>query len=288
MSAVEIRSLARRLARSAVRWALRYRPEPPAPADVEDEIQYEQPRLVAHNTGLIATGLRKTIKQLDVVRDVDIKVNRGEVVGLLGPNGAGKTTTFYLLTGLVAADRGRIMLDGIDVTKLPLYRRARMGLGYLPQEPSVFRGLNVEQNLIALLEVSEPDRETRLEIVDDLLKEFNIERLRKASTLALSGGERRRVEIARALTSRPHILLLDEPLTGMDPIVISELKDLILQLRNRGIGILVTDHNVREMLTMVDRAYIIHDGAVLTAGTPGDIVANEDVRRVFLGHRFNL
>ncbi len=264
------------------------RPGGPPPAEGPNREGYGQPRLVADNDGLVATDLNKTIKRLEIVRGVDISVNRGEIVGLLGPNGAGKTTTFYLLTGLVNADRGTIMLDGVDVTKLPLYRRARMGLGYLPQEPSVFRGLSVEQNLLALLEVTEPDRQTRMEIVDELLEEFNIVRVRKASTVALSGGERRRVEIARALTTRPHILLLDEPLTGMDPIAIGELKELILQLRDRGIGVLMTDHNVREMLTMVDRAYIIHDGAVLTTGAPGDIVSNDDVRRVFLGHRFRL
>ncbi|MCP4330388.1 MAG: LPS export ABC transporter ATP-binding protein [Alphaproteobacteria bacterium] len=247
-----------------------------------------QPRLVADNTGLVATGLSKTIKRLEIVRDVDISIGRGEIVGLLGPNGAGKTTTFYLLTGLIPANRGTIVLDGIDVTDLPLYRRARMGLGYLPQESSVFRGLSVEENLLALLEVTEPDREARQTIADELLEEFGISRVRHAAAIALSGGERRRVEIARALTTRPNILLLDEPLTGIDPIAIGELKDLILQLRDRGIGVLVTDHNVREMLTMVDRAYIIHNGAVLAAGVPGDIVSNEDVRRVFLGHRFRL
>jgi len=249
---------------------------------------YAQPHLVADNTGLAGNGLCKTIKRREVVRDVEITVNRGEIVGLLGPNGAGKTTTFYMLTGMLRPDHGSILLDGNDVTRLPFYRRARLGLGYLAQEASVFRGLSVEQNLLALLEVSEPDRETRAAMVEELLDEFGITRLRKASAMTLSGGERRRVEIARALTTRPHILLLDEPLTGIDPIAIGELKDLIVQLRERGIGVLVTDHNVREMLTMVDRAYIIHDGSVLTTGAPDDIVANEDVRRVFLGHRFRL
>jgi lipopolysaccharide export system ATP-binding protein len=233
-------------------------------------------------------GLSKTIKRREVVRNIDLTVSRGEIVGLLGPNGAGKTTTFYMLTGMLRPDHGSILLDGNDVTRLPFYRRARMGLGYLAQEASVFRGLSVEQNLLALLEVTERNRETRAAMVEELLEEFGIKRLRNASAMTLSGGERRRVEIARALTTRPHILLLDEPLTGIDPIAIGELKDLIIQLRERGIGVLVTDHNVREMLTMVDRAYIIHDGAVLTAGAPGDIVANEDVRRVFLGHRFRL
>jgi lipopolysaccharide export system ATP-binding protein len=250
--------------------------------------EFTQPHLVADNTGLAGNGLSKTIKRREVVRNIDVTVSRGEIVGLLGPNGAGKTTTFYMLTGMLRPDHGSILLDGNDVTRLPFYRRARMGLGYLAQEASVFRGLSVEQNLLALLEVTERNRETRAAMVEELLEEFGIKRLRNASAMTLSGGERRRVEIARALTTRPHILLLDEPLTGIDPIAIGELKDLIIQLRERGIGVLVTDHNVREMLTMVDRAYIIHDGTVLTAGAPGDIVANEDVRRVFLGHRFRL
>ncbi len=249
---------------------------------------FAPPHLVTDNTGLAGLGLYKTIKRRTIVSDIDITVNRGEIVGLLGPNGAGKTTTFHILTGMLRPDRGSILLDGTDVTRLPFYRRARMGLGYLAQEASVFRGLTVEQNLMALLEVAEPDRETRKAMAEELMEEFGIIRLRKAPAVTLSGGERRRVEIARALTTRPHILLLDEPLTGIDPIAIGELKDLILQLRDRGLGVLVTDHNVREMLTMVDRAYIIHDGAVLTTGAPGDIVANEDVRRVFLGHRFRL
>jgi lipopolysaccharide export system ATP-binding protein len=234
------------------------------------------------------SGLTKSFNGKVVVNNVDLTVNRGEIVGLLGPNGAGKTTTFYMLTGMLRPDRGQILLDGNDVTRLPFYRRARMGLGYLAQEASVFRGLSVEQNLLALLEVTEPDRDTRTAMAEELMEEFGIARLRKASAITLSGGERRRVEIARALTTRPHILLLDEPLTGIDPIAIGELKDLIIQLRERGIGVLVTDHNVREMLTMVDRAYIIHDGTVLTTGAPDEIVANEDVRRVFLGHRFRL
>ncbi len=249
---------------------------------------FAPPHLVTDNTGLAGLGLYKTIKRRTIVSDIDITVNRGEIVGLLGPNGAGKTTTFHILTGMLRPDHGSILLDGTDVTGLPFYRRARMGLGYLAQEASVFRGLTVEQNLMALLEVAEPDRETRQAMAEELMEEFGIIRLRKARAITLSGGERRRVEIARALTTRPHILLLDEPLTGIDPIAIGELKDLILQLRDRGLGVLVTDHNVREMLTMVDRAYIIHDGAVLTTGEPGDIVANEDVRRVFLGHRFRL
>jgi len=246
------------------------------------------PRLVADNTGLVARGLHKTLRRRNILRSVGLAVNRGEVVGLLGPNGAGKTTTFYLLTGLMRADRGTIELDGTDITDLPLYLRARLGLGYLPQEPSIFRGLTVEQNLLALLEAIEPRKDLQSTIVDELLDEFDLTRVRAAPATTLSGGERRRLEIARCLTSRPHILLLDEPLTGIDPIAVSELKDLILHLRDRGIGILVTDHNVREMLTLVDRAYIIHDGAVLAEGPPGDIVGDADVRRVFLGERFRL
>lgn len=246
------------------------------------------PRLVADNDGLVATGLRRRFRRHDVVRGIDISVRRGEVVGLLGPNGAGKTTTFYLLTGLMRPDDGVILLDGTDVTDLPLYRRARLGLGYLPQEASVFRGLSVADNLLSLLEATEPQRERRRAIADELMSEFGIAHLGAAPAITLSGGERRRLEIARALVAGPHILLLDEPLTGIDPIAVGELRDLILHLRDRGIGVLITDHNVREMLDMVDRAYIIHEGRVLTEGRPTDIVANEDVRRVFLGQRFRL
>jgi len=246
------------------------------------------PRLVADNDGLVGTGLWKTIRGREILRDVTVSLNRGEVVGLLGPNGAGKTTTFYLLTGLTGADRGTITLDGVDVTDMPLYRRARLGLGYLPQEASIFRGMSVEDNLLALLEVVEPDRERRVAAAEELMREFDILRLRRAPSVTLSGGERRRLEIARALTAHPHILLLDEPLTGIDPIAIGELKELILHLRDRGLGVLITDHNVREMLTVVDRAYIIHDGAVLSEGAPDAVVGDEDVRRVFLGRHFRL
>ena len=251
-----------------------------------DEAQ--RPQLIADNQGLIGEGLYKSIKGRDILRDVHVAVNRGEVIGLLGPNGAGKTTSFYLLTGLMRADRGRIALDGLDVTDLPLFRRARLGIGYLPQEPSVFRGMTVEGNLLALLEANEPDRNKREALAEELMEEFHISRLRNASALSLSGGERRRLEIARALTSRPHILLLDEPLTGIDPIAIDELRELILHLRDRGLGVLITDHNVRETLAMVDRAYVLHDGAVLAEGAPHQIVANDEVRRVFLGQQFRL
>ena len=215
-------------------------------------------------------------------------VQRGEAVGLLGPNGAGKTTTFYMIVGLVRPDTGRIELDGQNITGLPMYRRARLGIGYLPQEASVFRGLNVERNILAALEVVEPDADRRHELLDELLAEFGIGHLRRTPALALSGGERRRVEIARALASQPHYVLLDEPLAGIDPIAVGEIRDLVSHLKDRGIGVLITDHNVRETLEIIDRAYIMHDGRVLMEGMPDEVVANEDVRRVYLGERFSL
>jgi lipopolysaccharide export system ATP-binding protein len=215
-------------------------------------------------------------------------VQRGEAVGLLGPNGAGKTTCFYMITGLVSPDFGSIRLDGADITDLPMYRRARLGIGYLPQETSIFRGLTVEQNVRAVLELIEPDRDRREAILDELLAEFSVTHLRRAPALALSGGERRRVEIARALASQPHFILLDEPLAGIDPIAVGDIRDLVSHLKDRGIGVLITDHNVRETLEIVDRAYILHDGQVLMDGTPDDIVASADVRRVYLGDRFAL
>jgi lipopolysaccharide export system ATP-binding protein len=221
-----------------------------------------------------------------VVKGVSVAVRRGEAVGLLGPNGAGKTTTFYMITGLVPADAGRITIDGRDVTRLPMYRRARLGIGYLPQEASIFRGLTVEQNILAVLELVEPDKRKRMAQLDDLLEEFNIARLRKSPSLALSGGERRRCEIARALASRPSYMLLDEPFAGIDPIAVGDIQQLVRHLTRRGIGVLITDHNVRETLNLVDRAYVIADGTVLTEGSPEEIVANEDVRRVYLGDMF--
>jgi lipopolysaccharide export system ATP-binding protein len=220
------------------------------------------------------------------VRGVSIYVRRGEAVGQLGPNGAGKTTVFYMITGLIKADRGAIELDGHDVTKLPMYQRARLGIGYLPQEASIFRGLTVEQNIMAVLELVEPKRRRRKEQLDSLLEEFNIVRLRKSPSLALSGGERRRCEIARALASRPSFMLLDEPFAGIDPLAVGDIQQLVRQLTARGIGVLITDHNVRETLSLVDRAYIIYDGEVLTHGNPQEIIANEDVRRVYLGDMF--
>jgi lipopolysaccharide export system ATP-binding protein len=246
------------------------------------------PRLVADNKGLVAHNLGKSFKKRPVVRGVNVELQRGEVVGLLGPNGAGKTTCFYMMTGLIKADYGGIALDGVDITDLPMYRRARLGIGYLPQEPSIFRGLNVENNIRAVLEVVEADREQRETMLDDLLAEFSITHLRNTPAVALSGGERRRVEIARALASQPHFILLDEPLAGIDPIAVGDIRDLVLHLKDRGIGVLITDHNVRETLDVVDRAYIIHEGRVLMEGSPAQIVAHEDVRRVYLGDTFSL
>ena len=231
-------------------------------------------------------GIRAAMSH--AVRNVSFSVRRGEAVGLLGPNGAGKTTCFYIITGLIAPDYGTIALDGHDVTNLPMYRRARLGIGYLPQEASIFRGLTVEQNIRAVLEASEKDRDARETMLDDLLAEFSLTHLRRAPALALSGGERRRVEIARALASHPHFILLDEPLAGIDPLAVGDIRDLVSHLRDRGIGVLITDHNVRETLDIVDRAYILHEGTVLMEGEPSEIVAHKDVRRVYLGERFSL
>ena len=237
---------------------------------------------------LVARGLAKSYGSRAVVHDVGLSVRRGEAVGLLGPNGAGKTTVFYMITGLVPADRGRIELDGHDVTRLPMYRRARLGVGYLPQEASIFRGLSVEDNIRAVLEVVEPDRRQRERDLDELLEEFGVTRLRKAPSIALSGGERRRVEIARALASRPSFMLLDEPFAGIDPIAVGDIQQLVRHLTNRGIGVLITDHNVRETLGLIDRAYIIHAGRVLMEGAPDEVVAHPDVRRLYLGEEFRL
>ena len=246
------------------------------------------PHLVSENTGLHVHKIGKRYKKRPVLRDVSVNLQRGEVVGLLGPNGAGKTTCFYIITGLVSADYGSISLDGVDVTDLPMYRRARLGIGYLPQEASIFRGLTVENNIRAVLEVTDEDigrREARLE---ELLAEFSVSHLRRTPALALSGGERRRVEIARALASQPNFMLLDEPFAGIDPIAVDDIRNLVAHLKDRGIGVLITDHNVRETLDIVDRAYILHDGAVLMEGAPSEIVAHKDVRRVYLGERFSL
>lgn len=253
-----------------------------------EPVQPKKPVLVEKQSGLMVRNLGKQYAKRPVVRNVSLTLQRGEAVGLLGPNGAGKTTCFYMITGLVAPDYGSIFFDGVDITNLPMYRRARLGIGYLPQEASIFRGLTVEQNIMAVLEVSEPDPQTRHAMVDELLAEFSITHLRNSPAIALSGGERRRAEIARALAGRPSFILLDEPLAGIDPIAIAEVRDLVKHLKNRGIGVLITDHNVRETLDVIDRAYIIHDGSVLMEGAPSDIVNNEEVRRVYLGERFSL
>ncbi|QRM29534.1 LPS export ABC transporter ATP-binding protein [Microvirga sp. VF16] len=239
--------------------------------------------------GILAVkGLQKSYRGRTVVQDAGLNVRAGEAVGLLGPNGAGKTTIFYMITGLVGADRGVISLDGHDVTSLPMYRRARLGIGYLPQEASIFRGLNVEDNIRAVLEIVEPSRKERERKLDALLDEFNITRLRKSPSIALSGGERRRCEIARALAGEPTFMLLDEPFAGIDPIAVGDIQNLVRHLTRRGIGVLITDHNVRETLGLIDRAYIIHSGRVLTEGTPDAIVSNEEVRRLYLGEDFRL
>ncbi|SMD04607.1 lipopolysaccharide export system ATP-binding protein [Rhizobium sp. RU36D] len=237
---------------------------------------------------LIAHGLTKTYNTRRVVNGVSLVVRRGEAVGLLGPNGAGKTTCFYMITGLVPVDLGTIALDGNDVTALPMYRRARLGVGYLPQEASIFRGLTVEQNITAVLEVHYKNKAEREHQLDSLLAEFHIEKLRKSPAVALSGGERRRLEIARALATNPTFMLLDEPFAGVDPISVSDIQNLVRHLTARGIGVLITDHNVRETLGLIDRAYIIHAGEVLTHGRANDIVNNADVRRLYLGDKFSL
>ena len=242
----------------------------------------------AVTTGLVATGLSKAYKQRPVVRDVSLSVQRGEAVGLLGPNGAGKTTLFYMITGLIAADAGAIRLDGADITSLPMYQRARLGIGYLPQESSVFRGMTVEENLRSVLELHEPNKPARASKLRELYDEFSIYHIRHSPAVALSGGERRRVEIARALAASPEYILLDEPFAGIDPIAIGDIRKLVRQLTDRGLGVLITDHNVRETLDIIDRALIIHEGHVLTEGTPREIVKNKDVRKYYLGENFHL
>lgn len=238
--------------------------------------------------GLCARGLGKRFGRRQVLRNVSITVHRGEAVGLLGPNGAGKTTSFYCMTGLIRPDEGTVFLDGNDVTRMPMYQRARLGVGYLPQEASVFRGLSVEKNILAILEIVEPNVSARLDRLESLLSEFKITHIRHTSAMALSGGERRRTEIARALAAGPGFLLLDEPLAGIDPIAVGEIRDLVSHLKDRGLGVLITDHNVRETLDIIDRAYILHEGTVMMEGAPPEIVAHEGVRRVYLGERFSL
>lgn len=252
--------------------------------------QHGQPRLV-HSapalSGLVAQQIGKSYDQKRVVRNVSLNVRRGEAVGLLGPNGAGKTTCFYMISGVIKADEGRILLDQSDITSVPVFRRSQLGIGYLPQESSIFKGLTVEQNIRSILEIIESDPEIRNIMLEELLTEFNIAHLRQASAITLSGGERRRVEIARALAARPTFLLLDEPLASIDPIAIAEIKDLIIQLKSHGLGVLITDHNVRDTLNIVDRAYIMHDGMIIKSGTPEEVVSDPNVQNVYLGKQFN-
>jgi lipopolysaccharide export system ATP-binding protein len=242
----------------------------------------------ADQDSLVARGLRRAFKRRVAVEDVSLALRRGEAVGLLGPNGAGKTTVFYMITGLIRPDNGTIEFNGFDITHLPMYQRARLGVGYLPQEASIFRGLSVEDNIRAVLEIVERDRRMREEDLEALLEEFHIAHLRKAPAISLSGGERRRCEIARALASRPSFMLLDEPFAGIDPIAVGDIQGLVRHLTRRGIGVLITDHNVRETLGLIDRAYILHSGRVLMEGRPADIVDDPNVRRVYLGERFRL
>lgn len=248
----------------------------------------KNPRIKEVPKGLTATHLSRSYKKRPVLRDVSLSIQRGEAVALLGPNGAGKTTSFYIITGLIAPDGGYITLDGQDITSLPMYRRSRLGIGYLPQESSIFRGLNVEDNIRAVLESQNLNKEDQDMMLEDLMVEFGVEHLRRTPAIALSGGERRRVEIARALAARPDFILLDEPLAGIDPIAVGDIRKLIGHLKNRGIGVLITDHNVRDCLGVVDRAYILHDGKVLMEGSPEEIVNHDDVRRVYLGEGFSL
>jgi lipopolysaccharide export system ATP-binding protein len=277
-------SAARPVAKPRVNGASR-----PAAASQQPRARTQETQSRAADRNYLAVhGVEKSFGSRQVVRGVSLYVRRGEAVGLLGPNGAGKTTVFYMITGLIKADRGHIHLDGWDVTALPMYQRARLGIGYLPQEASIFRGLNVEENIRAVLEVIEPNRRRREAELDSLLEEFSITRLRKTPTIALSGGERRRVEIARALATRPNYMLLDEPFAGIDPIAVGDIRTLVRHLTQRGIGVLITDHNVRETLGLTDRAYIVYSGQVLTEGDPDDIVNNPDVRRLYLGEEFRM
>lgn len=252
------------------------------------DLQIHEGDLTSETAGLRIDNLRKSYKKRVVIRDVTMSVAQGEVAGLLGPNGSGKTTTFYAIAGLVTPEGGSVRIDGRDVTGLPMYRRARLGIGYLPQEMSIFRGLSVEDNISAILDITHSDRHKRRERLEELLSEFSIEHLRRAPAMALSGGERRRVEIARCLAADPKYLLLDEPFAGVDPISVSDIRHLVADLKTRGIGVLITDHNVRETLEIVDRAYILHDGKVLMSGSPQEVVQNENVRRVYLGDSFRI
>ena len=249
-----------------------------------------QPELTVSqgDQGLIVRNLRKSYRKRPVIRDVSLELTRGEVVALLGPNGSGKTTVFYSIAGLVMPDGGQVIIDGRDVTSYPMYRRAQLGIGYLPQERSIFQGLNVEDNILAILEIVEKDRTKRRERLEQLLNEFSISHLRRTPSIALSGGERRRCEIARSLAANPKYLLLDEPFPGIDPIAVGDIRELVMDLKRRGIGVLITDHNVRETLEIVDRAYILHDGGVLMSGTADEVVRDEKVRSVYLGQSFRI
>lgn len=251
-------------------------------------IENNNPKLIVKNNGLVVTNLGKSFQKKPVVRSVSLQIQRGEAVGLLGPNGAGKTTCFYMISGLITPDYGKVLLNNKDITKLPIYKRAKAGIGYLPQEISIFRGMTVEQNIRAILALHISDRVERNIHLDELLAEFSLTHLRRTSSLALSGGERRKVEIARALASQPSFILLDEPLAGIDPIAIEEIRELIKHIKDRGVGVLITDHNVKETLELIDKAYIIHEGKVLMHGSPNDIIEDENVRRVYLGNKFNL
>ena len=251
-------------------------------------IKHNDPKLIIKNDGLVVTNLGKSFQKRPVVRSVSLQIQKGEAVGLLGPNGAGKTTCFYMISGLITPDYGKVLLNNQDITKMPIYKRARAGIGYLPQEISIFRGMTVEQNIRAILALHISDRNEREIHLDELLAEFSLTHLRRASSLALSGGERRKVEIARTLASQPSFILLDEPLAGIDPIAIEEIRELIKHIKDRGVGVLITDHNVKETLEIVDKAYIMHEGKILMYGKPNEIIEDENVRRVYLGQRFNL
>lgn len=246
------------------------------------------PRLIIKNDGLVVDRIGKSYSKKPVVRSISIQIQKGEAVGLLGPNGAGKTTCFYMISGLIRPDYGKIILDGQNITSSPIYKRAKLGIGYLPQEVSIFRGMTVEQNIRAILSLSIKDKRQREIFLDELLAEFSLSHLRRTSSLTLSGGERRKVEIARALASQPSFILLDEPLAGIDPIAIEEIRELVKHIKDRGVGVLITDHNVKETLDLVDRAYIIHEGKVLMSGSPEEIVVDQNVKRVYLGNKFIL
>ena len=245
-------------------------------------------KILEADTGLKVTGLRKSYRKKTIIHDISLELRKGEVVALLGPNGSGKTTTFYSIAGLTSSDGGQVKIDGMDVTTMPMYRRARMGLSYLPQETSIFRGLNVEDNIRSILDISTPLKQERQAKLEKLLSDFRIDHLRRTPALALSGGERRRVEIARALATDPKYILLDEPFAGVDPISVNDVRNLVSELKSRSIGVLITDHNVRDTLKIVDRAYILHDGRVIVSGLPEDVVNNDNVRRVYLGNDFNI